>query len=166
MELNPLYNLYVQLNDKVNKLSESNNINATTDVSDIVVRLKALESKPSFENEVVNLKSVIQNLEVANNELKDKIAYLSKIDTIEARVYNIESEPKVNVDDLHVRLSTLEDSNYQERITTIVNRVNNIEPVVNTITDLSFRLGEVEKRTDLTERVRGLEMSIANLNQS
>jgi len=164
MELNPLYKLHIQLSDKVDKLVQSNNISASTDLSDIVVRLKALESKPSLETEIVNLKSVIQNLEATNNELKDKIAYLSKIDTIENRVYNIETEPKVNEESLKERLSALEDNNYQERITNIVNRVNNIDPVVNTITDLSFRIGELEKRTDLTERVRGLELSISNLN--
>jgi len=164
MELNPLYKLHIQLSDKVDKLMQSNNISASTDLSDIVVRLKALESKPSLEAEIINLKSVIQNLEATNNELKDKIAYLSKIDTIENRVYNIETEPKVNEESLKERLAALEDNNYQEQITNIVNRVNNIDPVVNTITDLSFRIGELEKRTDLTERVRGLELSISNLN--
>jgi hypothetical protein len=164
MELNPLYRLHIQLSDKVDKLAESNNISASTDLSDIIVRLKALESKPSLESEIVNLKGVIQNLEASNNEFKDKIAYLSKIDTIEARIYNIETETKVDDEPLKERLTALEDNNYQERITTLTNRLNNIEPVANTITDLSFRLGEVEKRTDLTERVRGLEMSFANLN--
>jgi hypothetical protein len=164
MELNPLYKLYVQLNDKVNTLTQNNNISSTTDLSDIVVRLKAIESRPSIDNEIANLKSVIQSLETANNELREKIAYLSKIDSIEARVYNIETEPKVNLDDVNARLTAIEDANYQERITTIVNRINNVEPVVNTITDLSFRLGEVEKRADLSERIRALEMSIANPN--
>lgn len=164
MELNPLYKLYVQLNDKVDMLTNNNNISSTTDLSDIVVRLKAIESRPSIENEINNLKSVIHNLENANNELKDKIAYLSKIDSIEARVYNIESEPKVNLDDINARLTAIEEANYQERFSTIVNRINNIEPVVNTITDLSFRIGEVEKRADLSERIRALEMSIANSN--
>jgi hypothetical protein len=164
MELNPLYRLYVQLNDKVNTLAENNTISSTTDLSDIVVRLKAIESRPTVDNEIANLKSVIQSLEVSNNELREKIAYLSKIDTIEARIYNIETEPKVNLDDVNARLSALEEANYQERLSTIVNRINNIEPVANTITDLSFRISEVEKRADLTERIRALEMSIANSN--
>jgi len=164
MELNPLYRLYVQLNDKVNSLAENNTISSTTDLSDIVVRLKAIESRPTVDNEIANLKSVIQSLEVSNNELREKIAYLSKIDTIEARIYNIETEPNVNLDDVNARLSALEEANYQERLSTIVNRVNNIEPVANTITDLSFRIGEVEKRADLTERIRALEMSISNSN--
>jgi len=164
MELNPLYKLYVQLNDKVNALTENNTNSSTTDLSDIVVRLKAIESRPTVDNEIVNLKSVIQSLEASNNELREKITYLSKIDSIEARVYNIESEPKVNLEEVSARLSALEEANYQERLSTIVNRVNNIEPVANTITDLSFRLSEVEKRADLTERIRALEMSVANSN--
>jgi len=164
MELNPLYKLYVQLNDKVDMLTNNNNISSTTDLSDIIVRLKAIESRPSIENDINNLKNVIHNLENTNNELKDKIAYLSKIDSIEARVYNIETEPKVNLDDINARLTAIEEANYQERFSTIVNRINNIEPVANTITDLSFRIGEVEKRADLSERIRALEMSIANSN--
>lgn len=164
MELNPLYKLYVQLNDKVNALTENNTISSTTDLSDIVVRLKAIESRPTVDNEIANLKSVIQSLEASNNELREKITYLSKIDSIETRVYNIESEPKVNLEEVSARLSALEEANYQERLSTIVNRVNNIEPVANTITDLSFRLSEVEKRADLTERIRALEMNVANSN--
>jgi len=163
MELNPLYRLYVQLNDKVDKLSGTTTISNNTDLSDIVVRLKALESKPSVDSEIANLRNVIQNLENANNELRDKINYLSKVDNLESRIYNLEIEPKVNQETINDRLNNLENNNYQEKIANVVNRLNTTEQSINSITDLSYRIGELEKRPDLTERVNGLELTISTL---
>jgi phage shock protein A len=164
MELNPLYTLYVQLKDKVDNISGNTNLsNGSLDLTDIIVRLKALESKPSYENEIANLKNTIQNLENANSELREKVNYLNKVDNLEARIYNIETEPKINQEVINERLNNLENNNYQERITNIVNRVNNLEQFINSITDLTYRIGELEKRPDLTERINGLELSIASL---
>jgi phage shock protein A len=163
MELNPLYRLYVQLNDKVDKLSQNTTISANTDVSDLVVRLRALENKPSLDNDIAKLKGVIENLENNNNEIKDRINYLSKIDNLENRIYNIEIEPKFNEELFNTRITNLENNNYIERFTNIVNRLNNIEQLVNSITDLSYRIGELEKKQDLTERVNALESIVANL---
>lgn len=164
MEQHPLFRMYLELNDKVNALSSVSSSSGTTDLSEIIVRLKALETKPSFESEISHLKSVIQNLETANNELRDKINYLNKIDTLEGRVYNLESEPKVNQDVLNNRLDAIENGNYQEKIITITNRLNNLEQVAGAVNDLSYRLNELEKRPDLTERINGLELTISTLH--
>lgn len=163
MELNPLYRLYVQLNDKVDKLSENTTISASTDISDLVVRLRTLENKPTLDGEISKLKNVIENLEKNNGEIKDKINYLSKIDNLEGRIYNLEAEPKFNEELFNTRLNNLENNNYIERFTNIVNRLNNIEQLVNSITDISYRLSELEKKQDLTERVNALELVVANL---
>jgi len=164
MEQHPLYRLYLQLSDKLDNMTVGSGNITGGDLSDVIVRLKALETKPSYESEINHLKSVIQNLENANNELRDKINYLNKVDNLEARIYNLETEPRVNHEALNERLNNLENGNYQERITNLVNRLNNTEQVVGAITDLSYRLNEVEKRPDLTERVTGLELTVSTLN--
>jgi hypothetical protein len=165
MEQHPLFRLYVQLNDKVNNMaSAGGNLSGAADLSDIIVRLKALEAKPTNDSEINHLKSVIQNLENANNELREKVNYLNKVDNLEARIYNLETEPRVNHETINERLNNLENGNYQERITNLVNRLNSTEQVAGAITDLAYRLNEVEKRPDLTERVNGLELTISTLH--
>jgi len=164
MEQHPLFRMYLELNDKINALSSLGGVSGSVDLSDIIVRLKDLESRPSFDTEISNLKNVIQNLETSNNELKDKIAYLTKVDTIEGRVYNLENEPKVNHEAINGRLDVIENGNYQEKIVNITNRLNNLEQVAGAVNDLSYRLTEVERRPDLTERVNGLELTISTLH--
>lgn len=164
MEQHPLFRMYLELNDKINALSSLGGVSGSVDLSDIIVRLKDLESRPSFDTEIANLKNVIQNLETSNNELKDKIAYLTKVDTIEGRVYNLENEPKVNHEAINGRLDVIENGNYQEKIVNITNRLNNLEQVAGAVNDLSYRLTEVERRPDLTERVNGLELTISTLH--
>lgn len=164
MEQHPLFRMYLELNDKINALSSLGGVSGSVDLSDIIVRLKDLESRPSFDSEIANLKNVIQNLETSNNELKDKIAYLTKVDTIEGRVYNLENEPKVNHEAINGRLDVIENGNYQEKIVNITNRLNNLEQVAGAVNDLSYRLTEVERRPDLTERVNGLELTISTLH--
>lgn len=164
MEQHPLFRMYLELNDKINAISSLGGVSGSVDLSDIIVRLKDLESRPSFDSEIANLKNVIQNLETSNNELKDKIAYLTKVDTIEGRVYNLENEPKVNHEAINGRLDVIENGNYQEKIVNITNRLNNLEQVAGAVNDLSYRLTEVERRPDLTERVNGLELTISTLH--
>ena len=99
MELNPFYKMHLELKDKVEKLSQGGVVSGNADLSDIIVRLKNLESKPSVDSEVTTLKSTISNLETSNKELLDKINYLYKIDNLEGRIYNLETEPKYNDED-------------------------------------------------------------------
>jgi len=166
MELNPFYKMHLELKDKVERLTNNGGINPNVDLTDIIVRLKNLETRPSLDNEVNNLKSVILNLETSNKELQDKINYLSKIDNLENRIYNLENEPKFNNDAIQQRFETLENNNYLERINTLTNRMNNSEQIIGNITDLSFRINELEKKPDLTERVNGLEIAFAGLKQN
>jgi hypothetical protein len=41
-----------------------------------------------------------------------------------------------------------------------------MEQIVNVITDITYRLGEVEKRPDLVQRINAVETMISNLNLS
>jgi hypothetical protein len=61
-------------------------------------------------------------------------------------------------------LDVIENGNYQEKIVNITNRLNNLEQVAGAVNDLSYRLTEVERRPDLTERVNGLELTISTLH--
>jgi predicted RNase H-like nuclease (RuvC/YqgF family) len=164
MELNPFYRMHLELKEKVERLSQAGNNGGSVDLSDIIVRLKALESRPSVDNEVNNLKSVISNLEASNKELQDKINYLSKIDNLEGRIYNLETETKYNEAPIMERFAALENNNYLERINTLTNRMNNTEQLTATLTDLSYRVVELEKKPDLSERVNGLELAVASIN--
>jgi len=163
MELNPFYRMHLELKDKVDKLSQSGGVSGDMDLSDIIVRLKALEARPSVDNEINNLKSVISNLEASNKELQDKINYLSKIDNLEGRVYNLETEPKYIEAPIVERFEALENNNYLEQINTLTNRMNNTEQLTATLTDLSYRVSELEKKPDLSERVNGLELAVASM---
>jgi len=163
MELNPFYKMHLELKDKVERLSQGGVITNDVDLSDIIIRLKALEAKPSLDNEINHLKTVISNLENSNKELQEKILNLSKIDNLEARIYNLETEPKFNPTLINDRFDTLENNNYLERINTLTNRMNNTEQLTGTIADLAYRLAEVEKKPELAERVNGLEMAFASM---
>lgn len=164
MELNPFYRMHLELKEKVERLSQAGNNGGNVDLSDIIVRLKALESRPSVDNEINNLKAVISNLEASNKELQDKINYLSKIDNLESRIYNLETEPKYHEAPIMERFAALENNNYLERINTLTNRMNNTEQLTATLTDLSYRVVELEKKPDLSERVNGLELAVASIN--
>jgi phage shock protein A len=163
MELNPFYRMHLELKEKVERLTQAGGVSGSVDLSDIIVRLKALESRPSVDNEVNNLKAVISNLEASNKELQDKINYLSKIDNLEGRVYNLETEPKYHEAPIVERFEALENNNYLERINTLTNRMNNTEQLTATLTDLSYRVTELEKKPDLSERVNGLELAVAGM---
>lgn len=163
MELNPLYRLYVELNTKVDELIK-NGIPSTGsgDLSDIIVRLKTLESKPSYDNIINELSKNIKKLQLDNDDLRSKIEQLSKIDNLEARIYNLEVEPKINIKPLDERVEKLE--NEYQKIIDIENKITNIELLINAITDITLRLNEVEKKPDLSQRLNALEMTISNLN--
>lgn len=163
MELNPFFKMHLELKDKVDKLSQGGVASDSMDLSDIIVRLKALETKPSLDNEINNLKTIISNLENSNKELQEKIVNLSKIDNLEGRLYNLETEPKFNPTAINERFEGLENNNYLERINTLTNRMNNTEQIIGTITDLSYRVSEMEKKPELSERINGLEMAIASM---
>jgi DNA repair ATPase RecN len=169
MEQHPLYRLYVQLNERVDKLSSQSPEFASAnspDLSDIIVRLKELEAKPSVDGVLHQLSVSIENLKNENAELKKQLELLNKIDNLEARVYNLEVEPKVNVEPLNNRLINLENNNYNEQLTELSNRLNPMEQYVNSITDLSYRLGEVEKRPELSQRLSAVETIISNIQQT
>ena len=169
MEQHPLYRLYIQLNDRVDKLSsQSPEFSSTNsvDLSDIIVRLKELESKPSVDGVLHQLSVSIENLKRENEELKKQLELLNKIDNIEARIYNLEVEPKVNVEPLNNRLVNLENNNYEEQLSNLNNRLNPMEQYVNSISDLSYRLGEVEKRPELSQRLSAVETIISNIQQT
>lgn len=166
MELNPFYKMHLELKDKVEKLSQGTGSSGNLDLSDIIVRLKALETRSSMDGEINNLKDNISNLETTNKEFKDKINYLFKIDNLEGRIYNLETEPKYNDEIITQRFESIENNNYLERINTLTNRINSIEQLTGIITDLSYRISELEKRQDLTERVSGLELAFASLKST
>ncbi len=169
MEQHPLYRLYIQLNDRVDKLSlQSPQLgnNNSLDLSDIIVRLKELESKPSIDGVLNQLSISIENLKRENEELKRQLEILNKVDNLEARIYNIEIEPKINIEPLNNRLINLENTNYKEQIVNLENRLNPMEQYVNSITDLSYRIGEVEKRPELSQRLSAVETIISNIQQT
>jgi hypothetical protein len=166
MELNPFYKMHLELKDKVEKLSQGSGASGNLDLSDIIVRLKALETRSSMDAEINNLKDNINNLEIVNKDFKDKINYLFKIDNLEGRIYNLETEPKYNDEVMTQRFESIENNNYLERINTLTNRINSIEQLTAIITDLSYRISELEKRQDLTERVNGLEVAFASLKST
>jgi len=169
MEQHPLYRLYIQLNDKLDKLvlntPELGN-NNNLDLSDIIVRLKDLENKPSLDGVLHQLSISIENLKQENQELKKQLEILNKVDNLENRIYNIEVEPKINIEPINNRVINLENININEQFNKIENRLNPIEQYVNSIADLSYRLGEVEKRPELSQRLSAVETIISNIQQT
>jgi hypothetical protein len=164
MELNPLYRLYVELNKKVDGLI-NNGIPSNTvgDVSDLIVRIKNLENKPTYDSAIIELTKNVKKLQLDVDELNKKFnEKISKIDNIESRIYNIESEPKINIIPLDQRVAKLEDENYKENLVNIENKIGQMEQLMNAITDITYRLNEVEKKPDLSQRISALEMNISN----
>lgn len=167
MENNPLYRLYIQLKDRVDELSlQSNNggVGNSTDFSDIIVRIKNLENRPSVDGVLHELSKSIELLKQENSELKTKMESLNKFENIEARIYNLEIEPKVNIGPLNDRVSSLESENLNDRLTALEAKVYELEKYTNQIPDLGFRIAEMEKRPELSQRMNALESAVSNLN--
>lgn len=166
MENNPLYRLYIQLKDRVDVLSMQGNVtngsgNSSVDVSDLVLRLRNLENRPTMENDLKELAASIANLKAENSELKSKLEVLNKFENIEGRLYNLEVEPKVVIEPLVNRLNVLEANDYDKRLTALESRLSLVEQFNNQIPDLLYRIGEMEKRPDLTQRLNALESIVS-----
>ncbi len=167
MENNPLYRLYVQLNDRVDSLVAQGGLSgssSTTDVSDIIVRLRELENRPSFEGMIHQLSNSVEELKRENESLKAHLECLNKFEAIEARLYNVEVEPKVNIEPLNARITNLENSSVVDKVANLENRMNNTEQYTNIIPELSYRISDLEKRPELSQRLNAIEATIANLN--
>lgn len=167
MENNPLYRLYIQLKDRVDVLSMQGNVtngsgNSSVDVSDLVLRLRNLENRPTMENDLKELAASIANLKAENNELKSKLEVLNKFENIEGRLYNLEVEPKVVIEPLVNRLNVLEANDYDKRLTDLESRLSLVEQFNNQIPDLLYRISEMEKRPDLTQRLNALESIVSS----
>jgi len=168
MESNPLYRLYVQLKDRVDLLEvggvTGNGSSNTTDVSDIIVRLRELENRPSLDTVIHQLSNSVEELKRENETLKAKFESLNKFENIEARLYNLEVEPKVNIEPLNARVANLENSGLNDKVSNFEVRMNNTEQYTNVIPDLSYRVGELEKRPELSQRLNAIEATVAGLN--
>jgi len=165
MELNPLYRLYVELNNKVDGLIK-NGVPSTNvgDLSDIIVRLKNLETRPTYDSIIGELSANVKKLQIDIEDVKKRLDGLSKIDNLESRIYNLEVEPKINILPLDERVSNIENENYKENLVHLENKIGNMEQLVNAITDLTYRLNEIEKKPDLNQRLSAIEMNMSNLN--
>lgn len=166
MELNPMYRLYVELNDKVNNLIKNGNSSnsGSADLSDIIVRLKGLELRPTNDGLISELSVSVKKLQNENVEMKKQLEQLGKINDLEGRVYNLEVAPKVDIKPLEDRLSKLEDDDLKAHLTILEGKIANMEQIVNAITDITYRLNEIEKRPDLNQRLNALETTMGNLN--
>jgi uncharacterized coiled-coil protein SlyX len=166
MENNPLYRLYVQLNDRIDLLAAQGGSSgsSTTDVSDLIVRLRELENRPSLEGVIHQLSNSIEELKRENETLKSHMECLNKFENIEARLYNLEVEPKVNIEPLNARVANLENSDVNDRVANLEVRMNNTEQYTNIIPDLSYRVSELEKRPELSQRLNAIEATVAGLN--
>ena len=161
MEQNPLYRLYIELNDKVNKILESSLAGSTYDLTDLIVRIKALETKPSYDNVISTLTAKINVLESVNTELTAKLEKLNKIDNLESRLYVLESEPKINIDSVNERLDKLEQNNYSDNLNDINNKLSTLESSVTSISDIIYRVNELEKKPDLAESLNEVTSKLA-----
>jgi uncharacterized coiled-coil protein SlyX len=169
MENNPLYRLYVQLNDRIDLLAAqggSTGSSGNTDVSDLVVRLRELENRPSLEGVIHQLSNSIEELKRENEALKSHMECLNKFENIESRLYNLEVEPKVNIEPLNARVASLENSGVNDRVSNLEVRMNNTEQYTNIIPDLSYRVSELEKRPELSQRLNAIEATVAGLNST
>lgn len=160
MEQHPLYRLYIELNDKVTKLAAqgpSSSEGQTMDLSDIIVRLRDLESKRSLEPDVNELVNAVRSLRDENEKLKKELVQLNKIDLLESRLYNLEIEPKVDLEPLNIRISNLENNTYNDRLNSIENRISSVDQFSNNMTDLTYRITEIEKLPNYESRIDNLE---------
>lgn len=166
MENNPLYRLYLQLNDRVDKLSTSGNVGSggSADLSDVIVRIRDLENRPSVDGVIHELSKTVEVLKNENQELKSKLESLNKFENIEARLYHLECEPKVSVEPLTTRVNALESNDFNSRISQLESRVPVIEELNNQIPDLTYRISDLERRPDLSQRLNALETTVSNLN--
>ena len=165
MELNPLYRLYVELNNKVDGLIKNGVPTSTIgDVSDLIVRIKNLETRPTYDSAIIDLNKNVKKLQLDMDEVNKKLEKLSKIENLESRLYNLETEPKVNIIPLDERVSTIENENYKENLVNLEQKIGNMEQLVNAITDITYRVNEMEKKPDLNQRISALEMNMTSLN--
>ena len=165
MELNPLYRLYVELNNKVDGLIKNGVPTSTIgDVSDLIVRIKNLETRPTYDSVIIDLNKNVKKLQLDMDEVNKKLEKLSKIENLESRLYNLETEPKVNIIPLDERVSTIENENYKENLVNLEQKIGNMEQLVNAITDITYRVNEIEKKPDLNQRISALEMNMTSLN--
>jgi peptidoglycan hydrolase CwlO-like protein len=166
MELNPLYRLYVELNTKVDGLIQNGvPSNSVGDVSDLVVRIKNLETRPTYDSAIIDLTKNIKKVQLDLDEVIKRVdTGLSKIDNLESRIYNLETEPKVNIIPLDQRVSTIESANYNDALVNLESKIGNMEQLVNAITDITYRINEIEKKPDLNQRLSALEMNMSSLN--
>lgn len=126
MENNPLYRLYLQLKDRVDVLSLQGNVGGSgnsPDVSELIVRLRTLENRPTNDSIVNDLVSSVEVLKRENEQLKLKLEAVNKFENIENRLYNLETEPKVQLEPLTQRVTQLENTDYNERITALESRL-------------------------------------------
>jgi len=167
-ELNPLYRLYVSLNEKVDNLIATGGVSSSngTDLSDIIVRLRALEARSTHDTEISALMAKVGELEREKEEMKVKLEGLNKMNDLETRIYNLEAEPKVNLSPLEQRISVLEGKDYGERLIDLEGKIGTMEQIVNVITDITTRLRELERKPDLVERLSAMEGMLSNLNLS
>jgi len=166
MELNPLYRLYVELNGKVDNLIKNGSSagSGSADLSDIIVRLKGLELRPTNDGLISELSASIKKLQKENEDMKKQLGQLDKINDLENRVYNLEIAPKVDIKPLEERLSKIEDEDLKAHLSILEGKIANMEQIVNAITDITYRLNDIEKRPDLNQRLNALETTVSNLN--
>jgi len=167
MESNPLYRLYLQLKDRVDVLSMQGTVtngssNPSMDVSDLLLRIRNLENRPTMEKDLKELTVAVANLKAENSEMKAKLDVLNKFENIEGRLYNLEVEPKVVIEPLVTRLNALEANDYEKRLTALESRFSSVEQFNNQIPDLTYRIGEMEKRPDLSQRLNALESIVSS----
>jgi len=166
MENNPLYRLYLQLKDRVDILSSQGTVGGSgnsLDISELVVRLRTLENRPTNDSIINDLVNSVELLKQENEQLKLKLEAVNKFENIENRLYNLEVEPKITLEPLTQRVSELENNDYNQRLTALEVRLFSIEQYSNQIPDLTYRINDIEKKPDLTERLNTLESTIANL---
>ena len=73
MELNPLYRLYVELNTKVDGLIKNGlPTNQVSDISDLVVRIKNLETRPTHDSDIIELSKNIKKLQFDIDEINKR----------------------------------------------------------------------------------------------
>jgi len=160
MEQHPLYRLYIDLNDKVTKIAAQNPSSSegtSMDLSDIIVRLRDLESKKSLESDINALVTDVKLLKEENEKLKKELENFNKVDLLESRLYNLEIQPKVDLEPLNTRISILENNTYNDRLNLIENRISSVDQFSNNMTDLTYRVTEIEKRPDYENRINDLE---------
>ena len=95
---------------------------------------------------------------------KQKFSFVSsKLEQLENRIYTLEAEPRLNLEPLTERVSSIEGLGLADKINTVETRMSNVEQLSNTITDVSYRLSEVERKPDLGERLYAIELALATM---